>query len=67
MQCVYSILMVFAIAAAIFWGDLQIGAWLGAAVLFAYFGQIASAVKQYRSMLVLVIPLAVIGWIFSVT
>lgn len=67
MQCVYVTLMVFAIATATFWGDLQIGGWLGVTAVLAYFSQIAAAVKQYRLLLVFVIPLALIGWVFSVT
>lgn len=63
MQCVYVTLMVFAIATARFWGGLQIGGWLGVTALFAYVGQIAAALKQYRLLLVIVLPLALIGWI----
>ena len=63
MQCVYVTLMVFAIATARFWGGLQIGGWLGVTALFAYVGQIAAALKRYRLLLVIVLPLALIGWI----
>lgn len=65
MQGVYATLMVFALAAAHFWGDYQTGAWLGAITLFAYLGQITLAVKKYRSVLLILIPLALIGWIVS--
>jgi len=62
LQSVYVILMVFGLAIASFWGDLQIGAWLGVATLLAYLLQIALAVKQYRPVVLLAIPLALIFW-----
>lgn len=66
MQCVYATLMAFAIATANFWGELQIGAWLGVTALLAYLAQITTALKHYRLSLVFIVPVALIGWIFSV-
>ena len=65
MQGVYATLMVFALAAAHFWGDYQTGAWLGAITVFAYLGQITLTVKKFRSILLILMPLALIGWIVS--
>jgi hypothetical protein len=65
MQCVYVTLIVFALAMAIFWDRLQIGAWLGAIALAAYLTQISLALQRPMLIFVLIVPLALIGLVYT--
>ena len=65
MQCVYVTLIVFAFAMAIFWDRFQIGAWLGAVVVTAYLTQISFALRRPVLILVMIVPLALIGLVFT--
>jgi hypothetical protein len=65
MQCIYATLIVFAFAMAIFWDRVQIGGWLGAVASFAYLAQVALALRRPIHILVMLVPLALIGLIFT--